>query len=544
MNRKFVSLFALCSIALLLVSVALAQIKVAPIRTTASIIKPITVSRLGVVNNQALGNLTALTEINGKMYGAGANFVAIIGENGAASKTIRTNISKAAGIATHSASTLIIGDSSANTISVFNIGSEKTTPLLNMKNVRYNPQKILAGDVMTSGVMSSIASDGQNIYVAYKAGYSSSIFKINPKTQQVLAHSWSPGPDPDAMTFANNKLFILDGSGKKIRHLDSNLILSHEWIDINVQEGKGLIIRGDEIKVLSPKAKSIIKMKPLLSLATLQVTRLKINKSIAAAAVEMFKQPQKYAVLICGDVAESGYDEFWNDTCWMYKTLRDAGYRAQNIYVLYGNGNDYISGNPKYQTTERVTDFPATVTWVNKVFDGLKNGDAANGIMKMKDNDTLFLWTFDHGAGDQPAYLCLMDGGIADTNFANKLNAVPYANRAIFMQQCRSGGFIDDLQNSKTFISTACRSHENASRSDSENEYYNNKWYHHGEYNYYIICALNGKTPAGTTVNADSNNNGKLSMREAHAWHTTHENESVVPQMNDMGNVGLNFHIK
>jgi hypothetical protein len=228
----------------------------------------------------------------------------------------------------------------------------------------------------------------------------------------------------------------------------------------------------------------------------------------------------------------------------MYKTLFAAGYTKDNIYVLYGNGTDFASANPKYQYPETVTDFPATIAWVNKVFDGLKNGDAASGIKQMTTSDTLFAWTFDHGSGSDPAYLCLMDGDLRDIEFAAKLNAVNYQKRAIFMQQCRSGGFIDNLKNSKTFISTACRPDQNAQAADTENESYGGKTYWHGEYNYHIICALSGLNPSGAAVNADSNSNGKVSAKEAHDWNVTHESRAEVPQSDGSVAVGDSFHIK
>ena len=120
---------------------------------------------------------------------------------------------------------------------------------------------------------------------------------------------------------------------------------------------------------------------------------------------------------------------------------------------------------------------------------------------------------------------------------------MPYANRAIFMQQCRSGGFIDNLSNSKTFISTACRADENAQPADTENETYGGQPYSHGEYNYYITSAIAGATATGSSVNADENRNGKVSAREAHQWETSHESRAEHPQMND-GGVGHTFIVK
>lgn len=78
------------------------------------------------------------------------------------------------------------------------------------------------------------------------------------------------------------------------------------------------------------------------------------------------------------------------------------------------------------------------------------------------------------------------------------------------MQQCHSGGFIDNLRNSKTFISTACRADQGAQPADTENEQYNGNWYSHGEYNYYIISAIAKANPLGGAVNADTSGDNKM----------------------------------
>jgi hypothetical protein len=134
-----------------------------------------------------------------------------------------------------------------------------------------------------------------------------------------------------------------------------------------------------------------------------------------------------------------------------------------------------------------------------------------------------------------------MGDDISDTSFAAKLNAVPYGKRAIYMQQCRSGGFVDNLTAAKSFISTACRSDQNASATDTENEQYGGKTYWHGEYNYHLISAVSGTTPGGTAVNADADGSGKVSALEVHQWIVSHDSKPEAPQLNDMGAVGSTY---
>jgi hypothetical protein len=318
-------------------------------------------------------------------------------------------------------------------------------------------------------------------------------------------------------------------------------------IDVQNPNLTGIAIKDGALEALAPSSgkiimasldsASLISSKPIAATATMTLNRAALDAGLALAT-------KKVAVLICGDVAESGFDEFWNDVCWMYKSLINHGYSKSNIYVLYGDGTDYASANPAYQSTDIVTDFPATITNVNKVFDGLKNGDTTNGIRKMNSGDTLFVWTFDHGAGGNPAYLCLRDGWMSENDFAAKLNAIAFSQRAIYMQQCRSGGFIDSLRGTKTFISTACTQDQNAQRADTENEVSGGRTYHHGEYNYYITSAISGMTPTGTAVNPDTSGDGKVSAREVHDWEVAHENLAETPQFDGGSGVGQSFIIR
>jgi hypothetical protein len=497
-------------------------------------------ARVAGITHDSLATLTALGKVGSQTFGAGAGKVGIIGDAGlVASSVFSVPISKATGLSAFTPGKLVLGDKSNNSVFVVDIASKQANKLFALNEL--NASGIQAASVLQNGELGGLAFDGKFIYAGVGAGYSSSIFKIDPSTKTVVAHSWAPGPNPSAMEFFKGNLFVLEANRQSVRRLDSQLRLSHARTDIEVQDGKGLIVSDEGVSILSPSKRSIERLRldtSKLIRASTQIAM--VNPAVIQAIIQAMAAPQKYAVLICGDVAESGFDEFWGDTVWMYKMLRAKGYSKENIYVCYGNGADYACPNPTYQMPgETVTDFAATPAWVDVVFNGLKNGDAARGIKKMKDNDSLFVWTFDHGGGGPTnSYLCLMGGSMTDTHFASKLNAVAYDKRMIFMQQCRSGGFIDNLANSKTFISTACRGDQNAQEADTEKEYWGGKWYHHGEYNYYIIGAFDGKYPNGTAVNADSNGNGKVSCIEAHNWDVTHENKAEVPQVNYSGTTG------
>ena len=85
---------------------------------------------------------------------------------------------------------------------------------------------------------------------------------------------------------------------------------------------------------------------------------------------------------------------------------------------------------------------------------------------------------------------------------------------------------------------------ENAHRADLEYETYNGVKYHHGEYNYYVISALAGKTIIGAAANADSSGDGKISAGEMHAFMAARENQPEHPQIWDSYGVGAAFLVR
>lgn len=248
---------------------------------------------------------------------------------------------------------------------------------------------------------------------------------------------------------------------------------------------------------------------------------------------------EKYAVLISGDLAENGYEEFWYDVVLMREALINNGFLANNIYVLYGNGADYFNvnrPNPRYRPNPAITNFSATTANVTNVFNGLANG--TGGFPQMTDDDLLFVWTFDHGCGPPciggtSCVLGLTDADMQDTTFATLVNQIPHAYRIFCMQQCHSGGFINDLQSDRTVIITACTSSEHATPADTENEVVNGVTYTHGEFNFHLFSALNGQSVTGTAVNADANGNGFVTMREVFDYIRTNESKAETPQYDD-----------
>ena len=510
-------------------------------------IAPATVA--GKLDNGAFRNLTALCESNNQMYGAGTNTVAVIGEDGKVTRSIQTAIANVGGISGYSGDALIIGDSGNNTIHMLNLQTGKTSQLLALGTLNFKRDgRSVFSYLPKVGKLSSVAYDGAFVYAGVSAGFSSFVLKIDVKSNSVAAQTFAPGDSPNAMTAEQGNLFVLNTGTQQVRRFSSgDMQLANAAVTVPVTDAMGLILRNNEVRVLSPQTSQILRLNTDLTILR--------NPVIAAAVLPIgilhrvpVLAPQKYAILITGDVAEHGFPCFWYDTVWMYKSLIDAGYEPRNIFVLYGEGVDGYVPNPFYQYPDTITNYRADVANVNMLLDGLKNGDPTHGIPKMTDQDTLFLWTFDHGGRDDTSghvCLCLRGGVIWDDEMSAKLNALPYKSRAIFMQQCFCGGFIPYLQNNKTFISCAAMATQIAHGSFDPAicETYNGTLYWHGEYNYWIISALSGKRPTGVSITAaaDGNHNCWVCGMEAHGYEASQHHQPEIPQASELGTVGSTY---
>jgi hypothetical protein len=233
---------------------------------------------------------------------------------------------------------------------------------------------------------------------------------------------------------------------------------------------------------------------------------------------------------------------YWNDLVFMYNTLiNTCGFSKNNIAVLYADGKAKNSSIPVH--------YAATETNLAQVFQLLRKCCDAN--------DLVFVFTTNHGGGfddedkwtyggqissgpagdegtesisettysldlngdgdtkDSVAWdeeLCTWGGGIMDDPFAGYLNGLVCDTLIVLLEQCFSGGFIRDISlapggPADIVVMSAAREHESSWTGCSQSSY--------DEFSYLFTCALNGATPTGTAVDADTNNDGHVSMVEA-----------------------------
>ncbi len=274
---------------------------------------------------------------------------------------------------------------------------------------------------------------------------------------------------------------------------------------------------------------------------------------------------EKYAVLITGDYAgynidekslwpggvgkAQGSDEFWFDTYLMWETLINKGYDNDHIFVLFADGEDFtFTGIDQQYVAPDIyaplTDYKATKANVQSVFNGL--ADIMNSV------DFLVVWTFDHGKNENGnSCLKLMDGEtLWDYELAALTNQINCYKKVFLMQQCASGGFVDDLAGTNTIVFTSTNENMIAREVDKvfyddidypgdpdygntftavESEVYSGYDYDHGEFDYHLFNALNLKTPDDKTYyetgngnipisNADSDGDGITNLYEASEW--------------------------
>lgn len=231
----------------------------------------------------------------------------------------------------------------------------------------------------------------------------------------------------------------------------------------------------------------------------------------------------KFAVLYSGGIDPNhAYSRYWNDIIYMYFILQMYGYKSSNIYVIYKNG----VGNDPYTPVN----YPATHSSMNTVF--------ANLSQVMGGRDTLFFYTTNHGGGGGISVWDAMDssGALTQNQVAAWLDSITCHNMIIVMEQCVSGKFIQYISAANRVIMTAAKNDESSYSADTEGNW--------DEFVYHFMCALTSFAWNGdhSTIYADFNNDGKISMREAFIWAAIKDSRPETPWYNDNGN-GLGYNV-
>ena len=269
------------------------------------------------------------------------------------------------------------------------------------------------------------------------------------------------------------------------------------------------------LRAMNPKAEE--------QLQVIQKNRASVLDHIVVRPIFIPKKA-KYAVLFSGGIdASNNHSRYWNDLSFMYKTLKQKyGYTDDEIIVLYANGTHSPNADLDGDGHDDV-DYAATKANLTTVFNTVAN--------YLRDDGKFFFYSTNHGGQvtGQDAILYLWGEWITDAELAT-LSKKIVAREAIYtMEQCFSGGMMDNLLQAQPYpcnqprvcVMTAAKFDEVSWSADTEGDY--------DEYVYHWTSAVNGKTPSGTPVNADSNGDGVVSMKEAHEYAKSHDSRNEHP---------------
>jgi hypothetical protein len=231
---------------------------------------------------------------------------------------------------------------------------------------------------------------------------------------------------------------------------------------------------------------------------------------------------KKYAVLISTNKVimdnNSYHSEWWYDLFLEYGALRDNGFADKNIYVLYGDGNDFDTSYASYNATTQyghtITDMAVNKANVQSIFNTL------NGKVTHKDH--LYCWWMGHGSGlganycDLSMHISNTGEIVTDTEFSSYINNVAnYKKRTVSVMTCHAGGMIDNMDvagnQTVTLTSSTCAE-------SSYDALYTCNGRYHADFNYTFPSALRQSDPCGTPVGSDYDTNGEVSLSEAHQY--------------------------
>lgn len=235
-----------------------------------------------------------------------------------------------------------------------------------------------------------------------------------------------------------------------------------------------------------------------------------------------------YALIISGGVNPvANYERYWNDCSFIYQTLvKRYDIPKENIYPIMSDGTNpgadmnLTTGGFASQSLDLDFDgeneikLAATKANIQSTLNSLAN--------KLQKDDHLFIYVIDHGGTDdhnKQSYICLWNQqSMYDYELAEMLT--PFTSKSVnvnvVLGQCFSGGFIDNLTKIGCVVATASKGHQ-SSWACPDIPY--------DEFVYHWTCAINGanhvgntKDFSGNTINADTDGDGYISMKEAFTY--------------------------
>lgn len=255
----------------------------------------------------------------------------------------------------------------------------------------------------------------------------------------------------------------------------------------------------------------------------------KVAKSTQANAANPAAE-HTYAIILSGGIQPTtNHERYWNDCSFIYQTLVNKyGVPKENIFPIMSDGDDpakdmmCTTGAFKSQPLDLDNDgvaeikLAATKSNIKSTLNLLKN--------KLQEDDHLFFYVIDHGGsvdGTSSSYICLWnEESLYDYELAKMLE--PFTekdvNVNVVLGQCNSGGFIDDLSKIGCVVAAACRGNE-SSWGCFDKPF--------DEFVYHWTCAVNGADHNNIRIQADNDNNERVTMQEAFQYAKTHDRRTA-----------------
>ena len=172
--------------------------------------------------------------------------------------------------------------------------------------------------------------------------------------------------------------------------------------------------------------------------------------------------PHLFAVIIAGIEDDTAVrpPQSWNDISAVYTTLEKVyGYKPENMFVHYYNrtsvrGLDLDGGIPSQDI-----DYAAYKDTIHHTFRCLAGEETDPLIPKLQPDDQLLVYVDDHGdASAYHSWIMLPQDpntpspfvNLYDTALANWVRNIQCGQMIFVLEQCFSGGFVDDLQTHST----------------------------------------------------------------------------------------------
>jgi len=243
------------------------------------------------------------------------------------------------------------------------------------------------------------------------------------------------------------------------------------------------------------------------------------------------RDDSRWAVLMNGGYdASNNHVRYWNDLSNIYVTLNHV-YEIpdENIIVLCSDGLNPAVDQSNGQNSDPDLDgdndddimYSCILSNVNLVF--------ANLAANFTGTEKLFVFTTDHGdtvSGWNVVENLWNHEVLTDAHFAELLAALPECEIICTFEPCFSGGFLDNVvvPPGPVVASSACR-HDEYSYAMSNLVY--------DEYVFHWTAAVTGEDAYGTTVDADANEDGIITMDEAYIYAEAHDTQPESPQYDD-----------